>query len=314
MSHLIPLLVTMTGLNEHDVRTIVRNAPIRYKTYLIPKRNGGNRAISQLAREVKALQRALVDNILSQLPVHQSATAYRPGKSIKDNAAAHAMNGPIMKFDFQDFFPSIRAQDWRTYCLSTSLFEDLEDISLSTNILFRHEGNRRGLRLAIGAPSSPCLSNVLTHSFDTRIEDLVSTDQVIYTRYADDLTFSARRTGYLTNVEKHLRRVVREIKSPSLTINEEKTVLATPKYKRVVTGLVLANDGTISIGHERKKMIRAAVHHASQGDLTAAELARLGGLLAFVENVEPAFLQRLIGKYGAAIIAEIKAAKKPLRP
>ena len=116
MSMLLRLLVSETGLSEIDVLRIVRNAPIRYKTYLIPKRGDGFRSISQPARELKALQRVLLQEVLAKLPVHPSATAYREGKSIRDNALAHVGGGPIMKFDFKDFFPSIKARDWRLYC------------------------------------------------------------------------------------------------------------------------------------------------------------------------------------------------------
>src|SRR4051794_3337072 len=124
MSRLLPILVAGTGLGEHDVLAIVRNAPIRYKTYPIRKRNGGERLISQPARELKALQRVLAESFLSQLPVHRAATAYRPGVSIRDNAAAHVLNGPILKFDFKEFFPSITSHDWRIYSQKNSLFED----------------------------------------------------------------------------------------------------------------------------------------------------------------------------------------------
>jgi RNA-directed DNA polymerase len=131
---------------------------------------------------------------------------------------------------------------------------------------------------------------------------------VTYTRYADDLAFSAKRTGYLTGVERVLRRTIREIKSPSLTINENKTVLATRKYRRMVTGLILTNDGTVSLGHDRKRAIRAALHHAEQGRLTIPEQAHLAGLLAFVQGVEPEFFTRLVARYGAELIGAVKAS------
>jgi RNA-directed DNA polymerase len=134
-----------------------------------------------------------------------------------------------------------------------SIFDDTEDIFVSTQILFHHSKGRRGLHLEIGAPSSPCLSNIIMYKFDMIVSDLVAHDGVTYTRYADDLTFSAKRTGFLTGVEKMLRRVIRETTSPCLAINEEKTVLATRKYKRMMTGLILTNDGDASLGHERKK-------------------------------------------------------------
>ncbi len=288
MSKLLPLLVSETGLSEYDILKIVRNAPRRYKTYPIAKRGGGERIISQPARELKVLQRILVEKILSGLPVHPAATAYRKGTSIRANAGVHAGTGPI-KFDFKDFFPSITARDWRVYCEQKSLFEDELDLSITTSIFFQKRDDSSSLRLAIGAPSSPALSNVLMNDFDTRIADLVRMDEVRY-----------------TVVEKSLRKAIREIKSPSLTINEAKTVLATIKYKRFVTGLVLTNDGKVSIGQERKRKIRAALHSDFYGRLQLAQRKELAGLLAFVSDVEPQFLERLEKKYGRDLIRRLR--------
>lgn len=137
MSKLLPLLIAGSGLNEQDVLKIARNAPARYRTFPISKRSGGERIISQPALELKILQRILVGGLLSNLPVHSSATAYRPGISIRTNASTHAQNGPILKFDFADFFPSLTSSDWKLYCVKNSLFDDPIDLWISTNIFFR---------------------------------------------------------------------------------------------------------------------------------------------------------------------------------
>jgi RNA-directed DNA polymerase len=309
MGVVLPLLIRETGLSQRDVLRIVINAPVRYKTYSIPKRNGGERVISQPARELKALQRIVSEHILAHRPIHSCATAYRMGLSIRANAAAHVQNGPILKLDFKDFFPSITDKDWRAYCEKYSLFSDREDIAITSNILFHQSRVSKLLRLAIGAPSSPLLSNVIMYDFDTKIVNLVSPDQVTYTRYADDLTFSAKRTGFLTRVRESLERAIRETSFPSLTINESKTILATPKYKRMVTGLILTNDGKVSIGYRRKRQIRAALHHHSQGRLNIASQAHLAGMLAFINDVEPEFLARLRHKYGEAVLAQLRSVR-----
>lgn len=314
VSKLIPVLASETGLNSYDIHRIVSSAPSRYKTYLIEKRDGDYRSISQPAREVKILQRILVDKVLSTLPVHPAATAYRRAMSIRDNAAAHTKNGPILKFDFKDFFPSLTEYDWKIYCTTHAVFEDKEDVDLSVRILFRRSPYLSGLRLAIGAPSSPLLSNILLNDFDEKVTRAVAADQVTYTRYADDLTFSARRTGYLTRVDKALRSIIREMRSPSLRINEAKTVSATKKYKRFVTGLVLTNDGEVSLGRDKKRHISAAVHHAANGRMDYERLAELSGTLAYVNAVEPEFLNRLRRKYGDEVIRTIKSARLAQRP
>ena len=295
------------GLSEQTVLSIVRNAPVRYKVYTIPKRHGGRRVIAHPARELKLLQRSFVVDYLSKLPVHPTATAYRKGISIRDNALAHASNGPLLKFDFKEFFPSIIVDDWYKYCYEAGLFPNKDDLFYSGRILFHRKSGSRLLRLAIGAPSSPILSNILMYRFDDMISTRVAEDQVTYTRYADDLTFSARRTGYLTRVERTLREVIRNLNSPSLLLNDEKTVLATTKFKRMVTGLIITNDKHVSIGRDRKRLIRAALHHAASGRLNADEVRRLGGFLAFTKGVEPEFYNSIISRYGEDFVAGLQA-------
>ncbi len=307
MARVVKILAAGCGLSEGDVRSIIATAPSRYKTYKIPKRNGGERIISQPARELKFLQRVFVDEILSGLPVHEAAMAYREGISIRNNAAAHVKSGAILKFDFSDFFPSILAKDWKTYCKIHHVFDNDEDVNLSTNILFHRKKHSAILRLAIGAPSSPTLSNILMAEFDQQIAEAVAKDKVRYTRYADDLTFSAKRAGNLSCVEQTLRKKLKEMATPRLRLNEEKTVLVTKKFRRVVTGLVLSDSGAVSLGRERKREIRAMVHHYISGKIAEEEIAKLSGILAFVNAVEPVYLEHLMDKYGAGTISQIKA-------
>tara|TARA_R100001086_G_scaffold73205_1_gene35271 strand:- start:542 stop:1489 length:948 start_codon:yes stop_codon:yes gene_type:complete len=313
MGKLVADLAIETGMEVSLVERIVRSAPVRYKTYPIPKRNNGFRIISQPAIEVKALQRGLIEILLCKLPVHEAATAYRPGISIKDNASRHAGDGPILKMDFKDFFPSIKKRDWLAYCEETGALVDLEDIQLASSLMFQKPHDSSVLRLAIGAPSSPFLSNALMWNFDQAVSAEVGKDHVTYTRYADDLTFSAARTGHLVNVEKIVRSTLRALKYPKLTVNVEKTTRVTRKYGRKVTGLTLTNDGKISIGRERKRLIHAAVHHASQGKLDECALGELKGILGFVNSAEPSFMDTLRARYGATLIRSIQAFDIPKR-
>lgn len=311
MSRLVSFLSAATGLTEPDVQRIIARAPDSYKHYLIDKRRGGKRLISQPAKEVKALQRVLAQR-LGHLRIHDAATAYRVGYSIKQNAERHAANGPILKYDFEDFFHSILARDWLVYCREYAIFSEFEDVLMSARLFFHRRPGSDKLRLAIGAPSSPWLSNVLMYEFDERITEIVAKDKVTYTRYADDLTFSARRTGYLTVVDRALRKLIKEMDSPSLKINEEKTLLATTKYRRVVTGLVLADDGRVTIGRDRKRIIRARVHHALKGINTAEDNARLAGLLSFVQDIEPGYITRLNETYGVDVMHMLRSNEIPI--
>lgn len=313
-TELLMALGEETGLRQLDLQRIMVSAPHRYKVYSIPKRSGGSRQIAQPAREVKAVQRALMRVLLEELPVHAAATAYRKGISIRDNARPHAASGPILKLDLKNFFPSIRVADWVSYCGESGCLTERTDVALTAQLLFFKPKGTRSLSLAIGAPSSPILSNILMYKFDESLSEELSKDKVIYTRYADDMTFSAPRTGYLTGVMSTVARRLRRLQFPKLSINGEKTTYVTMKYHRAVTGLTLANDGRVTIGRNQKRTISASVHHAVMGTLDAEDKQMLSGMLAFINAVEPAFIGVLRRKYGNAIIADIQMTTVPRRP
>jgi len=306
MVSLLRAMAIETGLSEAVVHRIMQSAPNRYKEYTIDKRSGGKRLISQPAKEVKLLQRAFVELYLSKLPVHAAAMAYRPNLSILDNANAHAGCGSILKMDFKDFFPSIRKAHWISYCTEFSILENSSERELAASLLFRRPKGSGTMQLAIGAPSSPALSNVLMFQFDEIVSSTVAEDKVTYTRYADDLTFSADRSWNLVDVEKIVKRALREISYPKLWLHPNKTIHVTKKFSRSVTGLVLANDGRVTIGKRRKREIHAAMHAASQGRLDARKFQQLAGMLAFVHSVEPSFIEILERRYGLETIVKLQ--------
>ncbi len=309
MSRLLSILTEATGLAGYDLARVILTAPRRYKEFRIPKRRGGLREVAQPAREVKALQRAITENYLLDLPVHPSATAYERGSSIRENAARHAPNnGPILKMDVEEFFPSIRVADWLRYCADHSLFDNDEERFASARILFHRPKGTHLLRLAIGAPSSPHVSNLLMYQFDRVVAKRVGEQFVTYTRYADDLTFSAKRTGYLNSVEKIVRRALNEVPYPTLRLNASKQVLATKKYHRQVTGLVLSNEGRVSLGRDRKRALRAALHHYVNGKLSLEAARSLHGMLAFAKDVEPEFHARMEAHYGKEAFVQLAGA------
>lgn len=305
MNEVLKLLALDSGLPLDDVARIVRTAPNRYKQYQIPKRSGGHREIAQPAREVKLLQRILIGRILSNLPVHDAARAYRSGMSIRDNAGPHAGSGPILKMDFVDFFPSIRSDDWIAYCEKKGLLSE-EDRVITARVFFRRKKNEHVHKLSIGAPSSPALCNILLYEFDEVITAAAAQRGIAYTRYADDLTFSGQRLGMLKDMIQVVERATRQINSPKLKVHPGKTTFITSSRRRVVTGVTLANDGALSVGRERKRRISAAVHRASLGQLPAERLAILAGELAFVNVVEPNFLDRLRQRYSEQTIKSIQ--------
>ena len=295
---LIKSIAASVGISAASARRIARSAAHRYKVYTIPKRSGGVRVVAQPAREVKALQRALVHELQKLLPVHEAATAYIKGTSIKQNASAHRGARYLLKMDFVAFFPSIGSQALEMHLLAHApgAFSDSETTFILDLILWRGEDGRRGL--CIGAPSSPFFSNSILFDFDGKVTAVCNELGAIYTRYSDDLAFSSTSSGVLDQVERRVREIIRDLVYPNLSLNETKRKAVSRAAGMYVTGLTLSNQGGVTVGRVRKRGVRAGVQHYLDGSMEDADVQRLRGELAFVLSVEPDFRQVLLNTYG----------------
>ena len=293
-------------LSPEELTKLIKSSPHRYKTYDIPKRNPGEfRTIAQPAKEVKTLQYWVIKNVLKRFAIHSAATGYRTVLNIADNARRHVRGRFLLKLDFENFFPSLKAADFKIFMRKHAPQYSLIELEALSRILFWNPKHTNELCLSIGAPSSPLVSNILLRDFDDEVATFCSSLGVSYTRYADDISFSAKVSDVLRQVEVQVGRICENLESPRLTLNRRKTVRVSKKTSRRVTGLVLTNDAKVSLGRDYKRNIRAAVHHFITNRLTAKECAKLRGVLAYVNSVEPEYLGRLREHYGHDVIQRI---------
>lgn len=280
-------------LSPLEVALLIRTAPSRYKVHEIEKRNGrGKRTIAQPTAEVKLVQRLMVDEVIKKLPISDAAMAYRSGHGILDHALPHANHQYLLKLDFKDFFPSIRAADFVRHLIKYSKI-DRDEAKLLARLFFWRPKGQRQLILSIGAPSSPAISNTIMFDFDVRLIEYCKKAGITYTRYADDLALSTNTPNLLSNAYKFVLELCGEIKSPHLTLNEEKTVFTSKKYHRQLTGLTLSNDGKASVGRERKRLIRAMAYRYKTGVLPLEEHSKLRGWLSFILSVDKLFVESI---------------------
>ena len=282
---------------------LIGTAPHRYKCYTIPKRSDPNkvRHIAQPAREIKSLQRWVTQEVLSNFPVHSVAHAYENNSSIRKNAEQHAKNRYLLKMDFKDFFSSIIPDDFLAIASKKTEINE-HDLYFLKQILFYKNIDSNKLVLSIGAPSSPKISNIVMYDFDEKLTSYCRERNIVYTRYADDLAFSTEKENILINCEKFISELCDTMESPRLCINEQKTVHSSKKRMRRVTGLILTNDGNVSLGRDRKRLIKAVLHNYKCGKIqNKNELNKLRGWLAFAKDAEPCFWERLNNKYSKEI-------------
>lgn len=241
-------------LHEQSMRSFINSAPYKYKIHFISKRHGGRREIAQPVKSLKIVQRWVVKHYLSKYPIHKVvATAYIKHKNIKNFAEPHKNNAFLLKLDFINFFNSIKLADFYQFCDENKIPEEDKEI-LGLLLFYKHKDD---CYLSIGAPSSPCLSNILMFEFDTKVFEFCKENNIIYTRYADDLAFSTNQPHILKDkLLNFISALCNQIDYPKkLKINDQKTIFTSKKHNRTLTGLVISNNGNISIGRNKKTRI-----------------------------------------------------------
>lgn len=258
-----------------------------YSTWTLPKRKGGVRTITAPSRLLKALQRSLLDQVLSKVPVHPAATGFHPGKSIVDNAKPHVGQKVVLNVDVAGFFPGTRFGLIR-HAIESAMpkWMSAEGRRLATDIC-SHGGG-----LPIGAPTSPCLANIIMRSADKAIGKVARRRRLAYTRYADDITLSGDDP---TAVLPFVRQV---LKGLGYELDPKKTNIFRRGRRQVVTGLVV-ND-KVSVPRVLRRRLRAAVHRATTDEKPGLTwhgcempVQELEGRIAFVGVAHPELAQGL---------------------
>lgn len=306
--NLLSLLAIELGIQRSDVVSISKTAPFRYKTYRIRKRSGGSRVIAQPTPAVKAVQRAVTTILSEYWACHPAATAYVKQGGIKKNALRHIGSSHLLKMDFSNFFNSINPHDFKRFASDNPIqIVDASDVDILIGLLFWAKDESSGLCLSVGAPSSPFISNVMMRTFDHDVAAFCQDRSIAYSRYADDLTFSGKSFEDLNAARDFVKEWVANCYFKSLKLNDDKTLFVSKKYQRRVTGLVITNNGSVSLGRDRKRLVRAQVHRFSVGKMGTEETIKLAGMLAFINDVEPSYLETLERVFGGEIIREIQS-------
>ncbi|MBZ4411491.1 reverse transcriptase family protein [Myxococcus sp. XM-1-1-1] len=291
-----------------------------YISWGIPKRDGGTRTITSPKPELKEAQRWVLSNVVERLPVHGAAHGFIAGRSILTNALAHHSADVVVKVDLKDFFPSVTWRRVKGLLRKGGLPENTSTLlALMSTEAPREAVQFRGKTLYVakgprslpqGAPTSPGITNALCLKLDKRLSALSKKLGFVYTRYADDLTFSWTKTkqpkarrAQGAPVAVLLARVKDVVESEGFRVHPEKTRVSRKGTRQQVTGLVVnrVRDGVASarVPRDVVRRLRAAIHNRQKGKpgREGESLEQLKGMAAFVymtdETKGRAFLKSL---------------------
>ncbi len=282
---------------------------------------------------LRTAQRVLLDRVLAPIPPHPAAHGFVVGRSALTGAEQHVGADVVLTMDLAAFFATVSSG--RVYatlrtagypepvaalltglCTTRATRDDLATMPPGGS-----DGARQHARAALasphlpqGSPSSPQLANLCAQRLDRRLAGYAAAAGAVYTRYADDLTFSggpdvARRVGALT------RGVSRIVAAEGFTVQPAKTRVRGRGARQTVTGIVV-NDRT-SLPRAELDALRARLTNATRHGPSGADLAEVGGdrdalrqhltgRVAWVAQVHPARGARL-----AALLADVDWAAGP---
>ncbi|HVK16971.1 MAG TPA: reverse transcriptase domain-containing protein [Fimbriiglobus sp.] len=280
---------------------------IHYVQFEVPKRSGGTRTLSAPHTTLATVQDWVLGSILAKLPTEEPAHGFVPGRSTLTNAAPHAGKDVVVNLDLEGFFPSIG------FARVRHLFRRLGYSGAVATLLalvctecprkrvvyagtpyFVATGPRG---LPQGACTSPALSNQIARKLDRRFVGLAAKLGLTYTRYADDLTFSAG-PGFREKVGYLIARVRHVAEDEGFAVNPKKTRVQRPESRQSVTGLVV--NAAPAVPRDMVKRVRAILHRAKTEGLAAQNRdghpnfrGWVEGMIAYIGMARPDVGQKL---------------------
>ena len=212
---------------------------------------------------------------------------YPLSMSICKCAEKHTNQKWLLKMDIQHFYESLPIElilDILTkFSQKTTLytFEELKKYTIVNDIL------------PTGAVTSAHLANACMKSIDKKIEQLCEKQDVEFSRYMDDLFFSANNKSDLQKTEIFVRELLAKY---HLQINDDKVKYVSQNKKQVIMG-ILVNKKKTCLPKETKRKVRAVLHQYITGKITNENF--VAGYLSYVFDVDKDYFKTLNKYYWA---------------
>ncbi|WP_372445002.1 reverse transcriptase family protein [Microbispora corallina] len=329
-------LAHRTGAPYTYLREIVSRRRDAYHVFQIRRRSGRTpRVISSPDPTLMHVQRWMLAHILNHAPVHPAAYAYRRRLSISHCAARHLGANWLIKLDLHNFFHSIdERQVYAVFLrLGYASLPSFEMARLCTRQAtpefpnlgrFQPRPHRERIisdytttmlgYLPQGAPTSGALANIVAEPIDERLNAIADEHDLVYTRYADDITFS----GLSPFDRRHAARIVRlartAVHTTGFEVHDRKTHIVPPGARRIVLGLLVDGE-RLRLPRDTRARIDAHIYGAERFGLANHQTTRgfasllgliryVDGLLAFAHDIDSQWASPRWQRWREVIIAQ----------
>lgn len=261
-----------------------------YREKEILKKDKTTRFLYVPCLSLKVVQKWILIEILEKIHVSGQAMAFIPRKNgLKENAEFHKKNIFLLEMDITNFFGTItEKQVFKLFC---NIGYGSKVATVLTN-LCTYEGV-----LPQGAVTSPYIANLVCYHLDARLNGYCSRKDIVYTRYADDLTFSSNNRTLLNRAEKFVKYIVAE---EGFSINEKKTRYYSNEVKKVVTGITINNE-EIHVDNDFKRIIRAQIYNSIKTKNYDSN-NQIRGKIAYVNSIENGYQNKILNYINTIIV------------
>lgn len=272
----------LVGFKKGYIYNIIKSKDIFYNISSIPKRKNGFRNLKIPVRNLKYIQRWILDNILYNINVNNNSKGFRPGNGIVDNARPHVNQKCIIKLDIKNFFDMI---DYKRVFRIFYYYGYTKNMSYILAELCTYENS-----IPQGSPTSPYLSNIVCLKLDKRFKILCDKIGANYTRYADDITISGDES-----IVNYYKTFIKIICTEGFDVNKEKIKVIIGNKKKTVTGIVV--NEKLSVDRKVKRDLRQHIYYCKKFGVRN-HLNKIGcnksfykeylyGIAYFINSVEP---------------------------
>ena len=300
----LPVIFDKDHLDRYfglSINRLIYRMNTMYSSFSISKKKGGKRHILSPKEPLKGLQKWIAEKILQHVQPHKTATAFRKGGSIIRNASPHTGSECVLNVDLIKFFDFIGQKRVAGLFWSLGYTEEVSNTLACLCTVGppgRHKESLMRVKphpprnvtvLPQGAPTSPHLANLVLRQLDTRFYGYAQKNNLHYTRYGDDITFSGEDASL-----PPVAFLVQVVKEEGFSINFKKFYRRKAHQRQIVTGLII-NDG-VKVQKLFKREVRKHLYFAKKfgvnGHLTHIGCHKkayrdwLLGCILFVRSVE----------------------------
>lgn len=190
-------LCFVLGLKRSEIRTLLESIDKNYNVWSEVKTDKQNRPKTYLDGTVKKrtfrnpsvllklVQKRIKINIIDKVELPNNVHGGVKKRSNITNAKAHQGNKYLFETDLQEFYPNINME---------VVYQTFLELGYSTH--FSHwltKLTTKDNQLPQGSPASLGISNLVFMKTDTKLNQFCKNNSITFTRYVDDLTFSAQQ-------------------------------------------------------------------------------------------------------------------------